>query len=379
MSELACDVLGMGCAIHELSVQVACGRGQDDQPEISKYIVSSEGFSPCSDSVKEALTNGVRLPDEKSCNNELYSDFIDQTLSHDKAKNIHPLRVSHQHIHGSPLPLVRNSEKAYTTHQQWRNQMLLQSSVWYCSTIAAPEPAAYLKLGLIFHTLGDTYSESHVKRAVPDGIDTLNPCGPRNQMPLRHGYSMDYASWYKHIPPDRDVDNPLFRCLMSQMKDILTLARTARESYSEASSETGKLEVADNAMGRFITYLCQHSWYMDEPTLAKPAGGMPEHLSSTGRPEFPRTLSSSGEFQGHLAENAGFNWYAGGTEDLCTLLKDWSESTERSLKCSAKELDDARQNINTPPWSYLEHSALSYRLDWTDGLGFDVVRPEKTP
>lgn len=380
VSELACETLGMGCPIHELSVQVSCGLGQDDFPEISKHISSKIGFSDCPPSMKEALTKGVRLPDEKSCNNELISDFVDQTLSHDKVKHLHPLRITHQHIHGSPLTLVRNKLVSYTSNLQWRNQMLLQSSVWYCQTIASPnEETAYTKLGLIFHTLGDTYSESHVQRAVPKDIDSMNPCGSQNKMPIKRGYSMDYASWIKHIPPDADVDNVRFQCLLSQMADLLIQAKEARQSYADSPTEIEKKDSADQSMESFISYLCHHSWFMDSEDLAKASGGISEKLSATGRSEVPTAIAGIKEFQKHLTDNKGFNWYASGQIDLCQILTNWDKSPDESMKCSEKELKEINSTGDHPVWSYLEFPALNNRLDWTDGAGFDVVLPERQP
>ena len=377
VNDLVCETLGIGCPIHELTVELVCGKGEEDVPEIARSLSSRPGHIICSEAELNALVKGVRLPDEKSCNNELVSDFIDQTLAFDGKKNIHPLRVSHQHIHSSPLPLPKNFKKSFTTNQQWRNQMLMQTSVWYCSALAAPDELGWLKLGTIFHTLGDSYSESHVKRVLPEGSSKDQPCGPDNRLPILQGYSMDVASWHKHIVPDRDVNNIRFSCLIQQMADIIQFTRAERKIYLEASSWSDRLEIADRAMGKLISYLCKNSWYMESHLLPMPAGGITKPYSSTGKTVILQTLVEIKDLKSYLVKNQGVNWYAPRDGDLCKKLSSWSVSPERFLKCSLKELEEAASSHESSSWTYLEHRILSQRLEWTDGQGFEAILPWK--
>ena len=411
-----CKYIGFGCPIHELSINMACGAKSTDPfgnefHSLIKALKQKKDFFNCDQNTKKDLIYGVRLPDFEGC---LKVAAKERYFGNKGLRKMHPSQIVVQHIHSNPLPLVLKKGKiasspykqradaksfdnsyvlSYITNQQFRNQILMQSSLWYCTSIAAPKKLAFTKLGSIFHMLGDSFSASHLDRKKPINAEEDNPCGDIEQgsLNITQAYSMDVVSWKHHAPADADTTSWNFKCLIKQISDLLSLAHKARDEYSLALNNKKKVDLAHQHMNKFMDYLCTQSLVFEKELLNHPAGGADAQYSSAiseSKGIYPEALASIAELKHYMSKTPNFMWYGPRKNNLCTQYTKKAPTENLPplvLRCTLEELltkekpsKNDKENEHVKAWSYLEKIASEFRSSWFDTLGVDVIHPENT-
>jgi hypothetical protein len=335
----------------------------------------------------QTIISGARAPDDMGLS---FFQMFKQRLepgSWGKRRDVSPLRIAAQSIHGGPAPTrpaygettsdrqfkaqsSRTPENellpdrtglevyAYDTNQQLRNKLLINASQFLCVSFAHKDRAqSAWKLGTMLHMLADTYSASHVQRSQPTG--SLQNCGTET---IEWHFSMDLVSWKQHSLADKVDDDWRFKCLVQHTAKLITLWADGRDAVVRRADAAAKLAQANAHVRQTIRFLCRSVLRQDRSVLAKPAGGAPAGYSSASgtdnwewfrqpRPEQPiqpTGLTGAAEAEAYRnavnaeltsdSSNAEY-WYP--SRDMVDLCKG-SEGTDPMpavLQCTLQEIN----------------------------------------
>lgn len=335
----------------------------------------------------EAIVGGVREPDDLGLS---FFQMFKQRLepgSWGKRRDVLPLRIAAQSIHGGPSPTrpaygetaaerqfkaqsIRTPENqllpdrtdlevyAYDTNQQLRNKLLINASQFLCVSLAHNDKVqSARRFGTMLHMIGDTYSASHVQRSEPTG--SLQNCGTEK---IEWHFSMDLVSWKQHSAADKQDDDWRFNCLVEHTSKLMNLWANGRVAVVGRASAAAKLAQANAHVKKTIRYLCASVLREDRTVLAKPAGGASAGYSSasgtdnwefyrkdrTAQPIQPAGLTGAAEAEAYRETvNAKLDgdgshaeyWYPSrDMADLCDRIAG-SGPMPAALQCTPQEID----------------------------------------
>jgi len=279
--------------------------------------VRQGGATVAKDVILTMLLAGVREPDELSCPGDT---FERGTMNHAVLKmalgerhfNVSLCRTAVQVYHASPLPLVDRKDLADSpqesgknnkheasdlfsvmTFRQWRTHMLQVMSTEFAYAITMPDLAEGAKrMGNLFHTLGDTFSASHVVRASGSICDDLS---------IKLPMSMDVMNFVAHPLADMQTGDMLFSCSRSYTQAGIRLwaeARKARVTDARA---------ANRWVSRLVSEVLCPALPIASRRLDWPAGGANTRYSADlGKPLLPNGMASEADSKRIIA-----GWAAG--------------------------------------------------------------------
>ena len=340
----------------------------------------------------QAIVQGAREPDDLGLS---FFQMFKQRLepgSWGKRRNVLPIRIAAQSIHGGPSPTrpaygdatsdrqfkaqsIRTPENqllpdrtdlevyAYDTNQQLRNKLLINASQFLCVSFAHKDnDQSARKFGTMLHMLGDTYPASHVQRSQPTG--SLQNCG--TEKILWH-FSMDLVSWKQHSAADKQDNDWRFNCFVRHTAKLMDLWGNGREAVVRRTGAAAKLARANAHVRKTIRFLCGSVLREDDSVLAKPAGGAAAGYSSASgtdnwaffrqerpaQPIQPAGLTGAAEAEAYReAVNAKLDgdsslaeyWYPSrDMSDLCDGIAG-AGPMPAALQCTPQEIDWAMQD-----------------------------------
>ena len=347
----------------------------------------ADGGAEIAEQDLKAIVEGARAPDDLGLS---FFQMFKQRLepgSWGKRRDVLPIRIAAQSIHGSPSPTRpayrntavdqqfkaqsrRTPEKhllpdrtdlevyAYDTNQQLRNKLLINASQFLCVSFAHKDKTqSAWKFGTMLHMLGDTYSASHVQRSAPTG--SSQNCGTEK---IEWHFSMDLVSWKQHSAADRQDDDWRFNCLVEHTAKLVDLWANGRDAVVRRAGAAAKLARANAHVKRTIRFLCSSVLREDKSVLSKPAGGAAVGYSSasgtdnweffrqnrTAQPIQPTGLTGAAEAEAYReAVNAKLDgdsshaeyWYP--SRDMADLCDGIARAgpMPAALQCMPQEID----------------------------------------
>jgi len=127
------------------------------------------------------------------------------------------------------------------------------------------------RLGNLFHTLGDSFSASHVVRESKDGEPSAEVC---KSLTVKMVMSMDVMNFVVHVLADRISTDLLFKCSAYYTEQTIKLWAQARQQ------QPANAKAANEWVGRLVQDVLCPSLPMHPEQLDMPAGGANAYYSA---------------------------------------------------------------------------------------------------